>query len=58
MLRKGDLLKWADPPGFIGIVLEDQTPHWPRILVYWLHDGKSSSEPIHWMTPLRQQKDA
>jgi hypothetical protein len=58
MLRKGDLVKWLGPPGTIGIVMEGEKRDLPSILVYWFDLNESSREPIEWMTPLRQQKDA
>ena len=58
MLRKGDLMEWTGPGRSIGIVMEDQKPGWPRILVFWLDFNEPSEEPIEWMTPLRKRNNA
>ena len=58
MLRKGDLIKWSGSARYLGIVMEDQNPDLPRILVYWFDCNMSSMEPIWCMAPLRKQKDA
>jgi hypothetical protein len=48
-------MEWKGPSGSIGIVMEDQKPAWPRILVFWFDFNEASEEQIEWMTRIRGQ---